>query len=83
MSRAQFARLVGVDVRTVIRWESKSAPRPKGTSEAVLSAIREQLDADPGGADRVIKFLLGTAAVGGLAYVLVKLLGSVARKREE
>jgi hypothetical protein len=49
----------------------------------VLSAIREQLDTDPGGADHLIKFLLGTAAVGGLAYVLVKLLGSVARKREE
>jgi hypothetical protein len=83
MTRGQFARLCGVDVRTVMRWESKDGPRPKGASEAVLSAIREQLSSDPKRADRVAKFLLKAAAVGGLAYVLVKLLGSVANEKEQ
>ncbi len=42
-----------------------------------MTAIREKLDADPGNAARVVKFLVGSAAVGGLAYVLLKLLGKV------
>lgn len=77
MNRSQFAKLCGVDARTVIRWETPDGPRPTGASHAVLSAIREKLDADPGNAARVTKFLAGAAAVGGLAYVLLKLLGKV------
>lgn len=83
VSRKQLARLVGVDVRTVIRWESDDGPRPKGASAAVLTAIRERLDGDPDGAERLAKFLVGAAAVGGLAYLLVKLLGSVTGKEEK
>lgn len=77
MNRAQFARLCGVDARTVVRWETPGGPRPTGAAYAVMTAIREKLDADPKGASRVIKFLVGAAAVGGLAYVLLKLLGKV------
>lgn len=77
MSRAQFARLCGVDARTVVRWETPGGPRPTGAAQAVMAAIQEKLDADPGSAKRVVKFLAGAAAVGGLAYVLLKLLGKI------
>jgi DNA-binding transcriptional regulator YiaG len=78
LNQSQFARLVGVDVRSVIRWESSKGPRPKGSAEAVMTGIREKLEADPSSAKKVIKLLTGAAAVGGLAYLLVKLLGSAA-----
>lgn len=77
MNRSQFAKLCGVDARTVVRWETPGGPRPTGAAHAVLTAIREKLDADPRSAARIIKFLAGAAAVGGLAYVLLKLLGKV------
>ncbi|MEE9384662.1 MAG: hypothetical protein V3V08_14755 [Nannocystaceae bacterium] len=76
VNRSQFAKLVGVDARTVMRWESTDGPRPKGSSAAVLTAIRERLEADPTGAPKLIQFLVGAAAVGGLAYILIKLLSS-------
>ena len=34
-------------------------------------------------AKKVVKFLGGAAAVGGLAYVLIKLLGKLEPKKEE
>jgi transcriptional regulator with XRE-family HTH domain len=83
LSQTQFARLVGVDVRSVLRWESGEGPRPKGSAAAVLSGIREKLEGDPRRAKKVIELLAGAAAVGGLAYLLVKLLGSAAERGEE
>ena len=77
MSRAQFARLCGVDSRTVVRWETPDGPRPTGAAQAVMAAIQEKLDSDPGSVKRVVKFLAGAAAVGGLAYVMLKLLGTI------
>ena len=47
---------------------------------AVLTAIRERLDADPKAAPSLIKFLVRAAAVGGFAYVLVKLLSSFSQQ---
>ncbi len=73
---AGFAKLVGVDARTVSRWELGIA-RPTGAAEAVLSALREKLDKDPAKAEKVIAFIVGAAAVGGLAYLLIKLLDEV------
>jgi len=76
LEAADFAKLLGVDVRTIYRWESGSA-QPSGAAEAVMNGLREKLQKDPSGADAVIKFLVGAAAVGGLAYLIVKLLDSV------
>ncbi|MEX1362071.1 MAG: hypothetical protein AB1Z98_03045 [Nannocystaceae bacterium] len=83
MTRAQFARLCGVDARTVVRWETPDGPRPTGAAAAVMTAIQEKLDADPGDAKKVVRFLAGAAAVGGLAYVLLKLLGKVGGSSKE
>ncbi|MEM6996606.1 MAG: hypothetical protein AAF721_39245 [Myxococcota bacterium] len=83
MNRSHFAKLCGVDARTVTRWETTDGPRPTGAAAAVMTAIQEKLDGDPKGAARVIKFLAGAAALGGLAYVLLKLLGNVDSKENE
>jgi len=76
LSSTDFARLFGVDVRTIYRWEKGDA-KPSGAAEAVMNGLREKLERDPGSADAVIKFLVGAAAVGGLAYLVFKLLDSV------
>ncbi len=73
MDPVSFAKLVGVDARTVLRWEAGQV-HPTGAAEAVLNGLREKLNKDPQVAEQVIALLLGTAAVGGLAYLLVRLL---------
>jgi len=42
LSRPEFARLVGVDTRTVYRWESGEGV-PSGPGEAVLLGIDQAL----------------------------------------
>lgn len=79
VSQADFARLVGVDTRTVARWEAGTA-RPTGAAEAVLVALREKLSKDPDEAAAVAAFVIGAVAVGGLAYLLVKLLDSATER---
>jgi predicted transcriptional regulator len=70
-----FAKLVGVDPRSVHRWESGAA-RPTGTAEAVLNGIREGLERPDG--QRVATVIISAAAVGGLAYLLVRSLEAAA-----
>jgi len=80
LTRAEFAKLVGVDVRTVTRWETADGPRPTGAAEAILNGLNEKLTKDPDTADQVLKFVLGAVAVGGLAYLIVKLLDTASSK---
>jgi putative transcriptional regulator len=70
---AAFARIVGVDPRTVTRWE-QGAARPTGASEAVLSAFEEKLRKDPDQAAELAELVGAAARVGGLAYLILKLL---------
>ena len=73
-----FARLIGVDLRTVMRWEDeRHSNRPTGSAAAVMSALREKLNKDPSEEADVVRFILTAVAVGGLAYLLVKLLDQV------
>lgn len=74
VTRAGFAKIVGVDVRTVNRWEYDIA-KPSGAPEAILNAFRERLTSDPGGAPALISYVKEAAGVGGLSYLLLKLLG--------
>jgi hypothetical protein len=73
-----FARIAGVDPRTVHRWESGDA-RPSGASEAVLNAVKLKLEQDPASEPDFVSFLVGAAAIGGLAYLLVKLFESLGK----
>lgn len=75
MNQSAFAKLMGVDARTVIRWESGTS-RPTGAAEQVLNALREKLEKDPANSENIIAFVAGAVAIGGLAYLLLKLLES-------
>lgn len=77
VDRPTFARIVGVDTRTVFRWEAGEVT-PSGAAEAILTGLREKLNANPETADQVIKFVVGAAAIGGLAYLVVKMLDAAA-----
>ena len=79
LSRSDFARLLGVDARTVHRWEDPEGPRPKGSPAQILAGIHAQIEREPKQAKQVIKVLASAAAVGGLAYLMTKLLGHAVR----
>ncbi|HYO51706.1 helix-turn-helix domain-containing protein [Archangium sp.] len=81
MEPAQFASLLGVDLRTAQRWETGEA-RPTGAAEAVMTGLRESLDKRPEAGPALAKFVLGAAAVGGLAYLIVKLFDVAAEKEK-
>lgn len=84
MSRAQFARLTGVDVRTVARWESPDGPRPTGAGAAVLRAIVEAIALRPHVEDKnlLIESIRRDVEIGGLSYLLVRLLQERRVERE-
>lgn len=71
LDQSSFARLIGVDARTTCRWEAGTA-RPTGAAEAVLNGIRESLDQERSA--EVVEQLVKAAAIGGLAYLIFKLL---------
>ena len=81
MNRMEFARLLGVDVRSVSRWESGDG-KPKGSAEAILTGLREKLQKDPRTGDRVLAILGAAVAVGGLAYLIVRLLDALTEEGE-
>lgn len=80
VDRPAFARIVGVDTRTVFRWEAGEVS-PTGPAQAVILALREKLRNDPKSADRVIQFVVEASAIGGLSYLLVRLLDGVTKRR--
>jgi transcriptional regulator with XRE-family HTH domain len=73
LKQSGFARLLGVDTRTVSRWE-KGTVEAGGTGAAVMAALREKLTKDPDYREETIAFVLKANEVGGLSYLLVKLL---------
>lgn len=74
MNRAEFASILGVDSRTIARWEDGHAG-PTGTSRAVLAAFREVLTRrSPDNVMAVQETLRSAEKVGGLVYLLVYLL---------
>jgi len=78
VERPAFAKIVGVDTRSVTRWEAGQV-EPSGPSLAVMNAIREKLDRDPAHAEEVTRLIVGAADLGGLAYLLLKLLDGAVR----
>lgn len=70
---AGFAKVCGVDQRTVLRWEAGTAT-PTGAALAVLLALREKLSrTTPDKQQEFVNFVIGAAAIGGLAFLLIKL----------
>jgi len=73
---------VGVDVRSVKRWESGDA-QPSGAAESVLAALEEMLRRDPSATDDLIALLAAAVTFGGLSYWLLQLLERMARTGEK
>lgn len=71
LSRVGFSQLIGVDTRTVVRWEMGEVA-PTGAAAAVLLGLTTALANDEG--DTVRTLLRQAASIGGLAYLLITLL---------
>jgi transcriptional regulator with XRE-family HTH domain len=68
----EFAKLLGVTSRSVRRWESEGSPdKIPGSAGDILTALRFGLEKD---SEKLIKFIAGGIAIGGLAFLLTKLL---------
>lgn len=81
LNQTQFASLLGVDVRSVTRWEGGTSS-PTGSAEAILSGLKEKLRKDPDTLTEVLAIVGGAVAVGGLAYLIVKLLDAVTKPND-
>ncbi len=78
LSRAEFAKLLGVDTRTVYRWEAGQSA-PTGSAEAVLLGIEQALKAPPDGLTSALSALGAMAAIGGLGFMIYKLIELLAQ----
>ena len=68
----EFAKLLGVTSRSVRRWELEGTPEKiPGSAADILAALRFGLEKD---SEKLIKFIASVVAIGGLAFLLTKLL---------
>ena len=75
MTAQEFSKLVGVDVRSVTRWES-TGPRPKGAPVGILAGLYFSLLGSNAKAVRVW-LRLHVQLGGNMASLIVKMLGSI------
>lgn len=75
LSQSDFASLLGVDARSVRRWEAGHGT-PTGAALAVLNGLHQAVEVErrKGNLDELIRVVVTAAAVGGLAFLLYKLL---------
>lgn len=78
LSRPEFAKLLGVDVRTVYRWESGDSV-PSGSAEAVLAGVNQALVSRSDKAASALSAIGAMAAAGGLAFLIYKLIELLAQ----
>ena len=72
MSEEQFCRLLHIDVRTLKRWEAFGAA-PRGPALQVCAGLEEAIARHPG--EAIPRMVRTCSAVGGVSYLIVKLLG--------
>ena len=77
MDRSNFGKLLGVDGRTVWRWENKKG-KPTGAAVSVLNGIQQGLQENPSQAGAIAAALIGGVAVGGLAFLIFKMISDLA-----
>ena len=73
MSRAEFARLLNVDARSVYRWENGESV-PSGSAESVLLGVRQALSTRNDKVTKALAVIGGLAALGGLGLLINKLI---------
>lgn len=67
-----FARILGVNTRSVFRWETGCSV-PSGTTKAVMNAILTTLEQNPRISDSIVKFIHHETQFGGLSGLIQKL----------
>lgn len=77
LTKPSFARLVGCNLRTLNRWEDGEV-KPKGTSSAVMRGFIRALE-NTESHDAIVAILQDTAHIGGLSYLLIRLLDNAVR----
>ena len=84
LSQTDFANLLGVDARSVRRWESGQGT-PTGAALAVLNGLHQAMEAEErkGNQASLLAIIAGAAAVGGLAFLLYKLLTFLAEEEND
>lgn len=72
MTEEEFCRLLNIDLRTLRRWEAHQAG-PAGAALQTLAGLEEALRRHPERSDFLVEYIRSSSAVGGLAYLLVRL----------
>ena len=81
LSQSEFGKLLGVETRSVSRWENGTS-RPTGSAEAILSGLKEKFEKDPGSFPQIRDLIAGAVGVGGLAYLIVKMLDMITKEEK-
>ncbi len=79
MSPAEYAKLLGVDERTVSRWEAGRAI-PAGCSAEVIAGLTEAFQRHPEREEELRAFIRRAGGVGGISYILVRLLDNAVER---
>jgi DNA-binding XRE family transcriptional regulator len=75
-----FARLLSVDERSVVRWEAGTV-RPVGSADALICALHEVLQRYPDRRPALSEYLRAASRVGGMAYVLIRAMEEMFTER--
>ncbi|MFH1438429.1 MAG: helix-turn-helix domain-containing protein [Pseudomonadota bacterium] len=81
LSQSEFGKLLGVETRSVSRWENGTS-RPTGSADAILSGLKEKIEKDPGSFAQIRDLISGSVGVGGLAYLIVKMLDMITKEEK-
>jgi hypothetical protein len=71
MTEEEFCRLLNIGLRSLRRWEA-SGDDPRGTASQVCAGLEEAVRRHPG--EAIVRYIRGASAVGGISYLIVKLL---------
>jgi len=81
MSRSEFGKILGVDERSIWRWESGGS-KPRGSAVSVLDGIQFALQENPDSIDEIIKYLQKNAKIGGLSFMIYSSIIGIIKKFE-
>jgi transcriptional regulator with XRE-family HTH domain len=80
LDQKEFAKLMSVSDRTVIRWEAGSPAQIPGTAGHVLSAFHHALEKH---GEKFVMFINESTPIGGLAYVMTRLITKLIERQQD
>ncbi len=78
MTEEEFCRLLGIDLRTLRRWEAHQGA-PAGAALQTIAGLEEALRRHPERSDFLVEYIRSASAVGGVSYLLVRLFDDLTR----